>query len=243
VNTTDFATSLEVLRLLANALTVPHTLDEGLASITRMNCELMASEQTAILLRDEGHQEMIVRACRGVSSPKLRKGHPIELPERLRRILWNTRYTHQINWIEAGIEHIGFPILVTPVSVRGTRVGLLITGKGRVGERYDMIRQRLHALIATFASLVIENAKIYDYLRQRFAEHSRDLVEANRREANGTRDEAEQLMVSSLTNPDKVVRLLAESFYKELRRAGFSAGNITTGAAHILECITREPSI
>ena len=165
------------------------------------------------------------------------------VPDRLKRILWKTRFTHQINWIEAGIEHIGFPILVTPISVRGTRVGLFITGKGRTGEPYDTIRQRLHALIATFASLVIENAKIYDYLRQRFAEHSHDLVLENRREAHGARDEAEQLMVSSLTNPDKVVRLLAESFYKELSRAGFSVGNITMAAAHILECITREPAV
>lgn len=239
MNPNDFATSLSALRLLANALTVPHTLDEGLESITRMNCELMASEQTAILLRDEGRQALIVRTCRGVRSPNLRVGHPIQVPERLERILWRTRYTHQINWIEAGIEHIGFPILVTPISVRGTRVGLLITGKGHAGRRYDPIRQQLHALIASFASLVIENAKIYDYLRQRFAERSSELILENRREANGGRDETQQLMVSSLTNPDKVVRLLAESFYKELARAGFSAGNITMAAAHILECITR----
>lgn len=46
-------------------------------------------------------------------------------------------------------------------------------------------------------------------------------------------------MISSLNNPNKVVRLLAESFYKELTRAGFSPGHITTAAAHILECITR----
>lgn len=239
MNPNDFATSLGALRLLANTLTVPHTLDEGLANITRMNCELMASEQTAILIRDEGRRALIVRACRGIHSPSLRVGHPLRLPERLERILWRTRYTHQINWVEAGIEHIGFPILVTPISVRGTRVGLLITGKGQAGTRYDTIRQQLHVLIASFASLVIENAKIYDYLRQRFAERSRELILENRRETNGGRDEAEQLMISSLTNPDKVVRLLAESFYKELARAGFSAGNITMAAAHLLECITR----
>ena len=240
VTFTDFRTSLDVLRMLADALTVPHTLDEGLEHITRMNCELMQSDQTTLLLRDEGRQELVVRTCQGVVSDSLRVGHPIALPARLKRILWRTRYTHQINGIEAEIEHIGFPIMVTPISVRGTRVGLLITGKSRTSPQYTVIRQRLHGLIATFASLVIENAKIYDYLRQQFAQRSKELVEENRRESNGTRDEAEQLMISSLTNPDKVVRLLAESFYKELSRAGFSAGNITMAAAHLLECITRE---
>jgi GAF domain-containing protein len=240
MNDREFANSVDVLRLLASALTVPHTLDEGLQSITRMNCELMHSDQTALLLRDEGRGELIVRVCQGVLSHNLRVGHPIQLPPRLKRILWRTRFTHQINWIEAGIEHIGFPILVTPISVRGARVGLLITGKSRLGGQYDTIRRRLHDLIAGFASLVIENAKIYDYLRQQFAQRSRDLVVENRRESNGERDETEHLMVSSLTNPDKVVRLLAESFYKELVRAGFGAGNITMAAAQILECITRD---
>jgi GAF domain-containing protein len=236
----DFNTSVDVLRLLAGALTVPHTLDQGLESITRMNCELMGSDQTALLLRDEGRGELIVRACRGVHSPNLRPGHPINVPPRLKRILWRSLHTHQINWIEAGIEHIGFPILVTPILIRGVRAGLLITGKSRGEERYDKVRQHLHELIATFASLVIENAKIYDYLRQQFAQRSKDLIVENRKESNGERDEAEQLMVSSLTNPDKVVKLLAESFYKELVKAGFGAGNITMAAAHILECITRD---
>jgi hypothetical protein len=239
----DFETSLEVLRILSAALTVPHTLDEGLEHIARMTGELMAADQTVLLLRDEERRELIVRTRVGINGPNIRVGHPLVVPPRLKDILWRVRSLHQINWIESGIKDIGFPILVAPICIKGERIGILITGKSRTpGRRFDIIHRRLFALIAPFAALLIENGKVYDYLRQNFAQHSQELIEANRRDA-GSRDQAEQLMISSLNNPNKVVRLLAESFYKELAKAGFSPGHITTAAAHILECITRnEPA-
>jgi hypothetical protein len=239
----DFETSLGVLRILSAALTVPHSLDEGLQHIARMTSELMATDQTVLLLRDEDRHELIVRTCAGISSQSIRVGHPLVVPDRLKGILWNVRFPHQINGIEAGIKDIGFPILVAPISVKGERIGMLITGKSRSpAAGFDTLHRRLFGLIAPFAALLIENGKVYDYLRQNFAQHSQELTEANRKEA-GSRDLAQQLMITSLNNPNKVVRLLAESFYKELARAGFSPGQITTAAAHILECITRhEPN-
>jgi hypothetical protein len=239
----DLATSLEVLRILSAALTVPRSLEEGLQHIARMTGELTATDQTVLLMRDEDRHELIVRTCVGIRSPNIRVGHPLVVPPRLKAILWRVRSLHQINWIEAGIQDIGFPIIVVPVRIKGERVGLIIAGKPRNPlRRFDLVQCRLFGLIAPFAALMIENSKVYDYLRQNFAQRSQELIEANRKDACG-RDQAEQLMITSLNNPNKVVRLLAESFYKELAKAGFSPGHITTAAAHILECITRgEPN-
>ncbi|MCK5803699.1 MAG: hypothetical protein KAI66_12735 [Lentisphaeria bacterium] len=236
----DFHTSLEVLDLLADALTVPHTLDEGLDRITRMTCELMSASQTVVLFRDEELHQLIVRTSYGIDSPSVRVGHPIVVPDRLKDLIWRQRYTHQLNSLDAGIEGIEFPIMVTALCVKGERIGVLLTSKSTIeGENFQRIRRRIFTLIANFASLVIENAKVYDYLRQQFAQRSQELIVANRKDAD-TRDEIQQLMISSLNNPNKVVRLLAESFYKELARAGFSAGHITTATAHILECIVKD---
>lgn len=236
----DFEAALEVLRILSSALTVPQTLDEGLMHITRMTGELLGTRQTVLLLRDEERRELIVRTRIGISTPEVRVGHPLRVPERLQRILWRSRHLRQINWIEAGIEDIGFPILVMPLFVRGTRIGLLITGKSsRRDPAFDGVQRKLFSLLAPFAGLIIENAKVYDYLRQSFAQRSHELIESNRREA-GEKDQTQHLMVSTLNNPNKIVRLLAESFYKELARAGFTPDQITTAAAHMLECITHD---
>ncbi len=235
----DFETSLQVLSILCDALTVPQSLDEGLARITDMTCVLMDTEQTALLLRDEERQELIVRTRVGIDAPGIRVGHPLAVPKRLKRILWRTRNLHQINWVDSGIKLIGFPILVVPIKVQGDCIGMICTGKSKTGARgFDRVQRRLFMLVASFASLVIENAKVYDYLRQQFAQRSRELTEANRRDAAGG-DEAKQLMITSLKNPHRVARLLAESFHRELVRAGFGPAHVTTAAAQILECITR----
>jgi len=193
-----------------------------------------------IFLRDEEREELIVRTCVGIDSDAVRVGNPLRVPDRLKHLLLRMRDLRQIGNIEAGIEGIGFPILVVPLKIKGERIGLLITGKQNSSRvMFDEIRRRLFQLIATFASLVIENAKVYDYLRQQFAQHSHDLILANRGTA-GAGDEAQQLMISSLKNPNKVVRLLALSFYKELSRAGFGPGHIATAAAEMLDCISRQ---
>ena len=231
--------SLDVLQRLSETLTVPHTPDESIELLTERTGRFMETAQTVLMLRDEERREFIVRNCVGIDGPSIRPGHPLIVPERLKNILWRIASLHQINWIEAGIADIGFPILVVPLRIRGVRVGLLATGKCQRGSAgFNPLRRRFFSLIASFAGLLIENAKVYDYLRQQFALRSQELMQANRAEASGG-DEAEQLMVTSLTNPNKVVRLLAESFYKELARAGFQPGHIMTAATQILECITR----
>ena len=239
----DFETSLRALTVLSDALTVPQPLEEGLNRITRMTGVLMETQQTVLLLRDEEREELIVRNRVGIDSNGVRVGHPLAVPPRLKSILWRLRTLHQINWIEAGIEDIGFPILVVPLRVKGEVIGLLITGKSCTNHPgFDTIQRKLYKLIATFASLVIENAKVYDYLEQHFAQRSQELAEANKADAVGS-DSTHRLMITSINNPNKVVRLLAQSFYKELSRAGFAPGHITTAAAEILHCITRESNV
>jgi len=144
----DFQTSLQVLNVLAEALTVPHSLSEALEHLTKMTGELMETEQTVILLRDEERHELIVRTHDGIGGTHVRTGFPLEVPPRLKSILWNVRSLHQINWVESGIEAIGFPILVMPLRIRGERIGILITGKARQGTAgFDPIRRRLYALV------------------------------------------------------------------------------------------------
>ena len=237
----DFEKNLGVLRMLSEALTVPRSLDEGLDHITRMTCELMDTEQAVFLFRDEESREFIVRSAVGIQGPNIRVGHKLVVPERLRSILWRLLNLHRINWVEAGIEEVRFPIIVMPISVKGSRIGLLAAGGARGGgERpFDPVRWQLFSLIAPFASLVIENSKVYDILRQHFAINSQMMREAAREDA-GERDLAEQMTVNSLNNPTKVVRLLAESFYNELVRAGFSPAHVTTAAAKIIDCLTSE---
>ncbi|NLF92382.1 MAG: hypothetical protein GX564_00725 [Oligosphaeraceae bacterium] len=231
--------NLDVLEILSEALTIPMTLDEGLNRIIRMTCRLMETEQAAFLQIDEEHQCFIIRAAIGLDSESFCVGQPLQVPDRLQSILWRLRNIHQINWVDSGIKDIKFPIIAMPIQFKGMRIGHLITGGAHDSSTTkDPIRRNLFALLGPFASLIIENAKATDLLSQRFALNSRELLKAAEHEAaNG--NAAERLMVNSISNPIKVVRLLAESFHRELASAGFSTGHITIAAAHILDCVLK----
>ncbi len=231
--------NLDVLEILSEALTIPQTLDEGLNRIIGMTCRLMETEQAAFLQIDEEHQCFIIRAAVGLESETFRVGQPLQVPERLQNILWRLRNIHQINWVDSGIEDIKFPIIAMPIQFKGIRIGHLITGGAHDSSTTkDPIRRNLFALLGPFASLIIENAKATDLLSQRFALSSRELLKSAEREAtNG--NATERLMVNSISNPIKVVRLLAESFHRELASAGFSSGQITIAVAHILDCVLK----
>lgn len=236
----ELENSLGVLKILSEALTVPRSLDEGLEHITRLTCELMETSQAVFLFRDEERREMMVKAAVGLSG--LRNGTYLVVPERLRSILWRLRNIHHINWVESGIDDIIFPIIVAPIWVKGVRVGLLATGgaKDPSPRPFDVVRQKMFALLAPFASLVIENAKVYDLLKQHFAVNSQELRALNSEEAaEGGRSPIEQLTVNAISNPTKVARILAESFYKELKRAGFETGHVAAAASQLLDCAVK----
>ena len=109
--------ALSALTKLADTLTDPHDLDSALAMITTITCDLMETRQAAILLRDEDHHQLIVKALRSAGATSVQPGLPLKLPPRLHGILWKAKTTHRINDIQAGVRGLVFPILSTPLKI------------------------------------------------------------------------------------------------------------------------------
>lgn len=238
----DLEANLDVLELLSTALVIPQSLDEGLNQVVRMTCRLMETEQAVFLQLDEEHNCFIVRAVAGVDSPAVRLGCPLQVPERLQNILLKLQHQHAINWVDSGIDGLIFPIIAMPIHFKGKRLGHLLTGGSRdLPKTKEPARRKMLSLLAPFISLVIENAKANDLLSQRFAMYSRELLDQMQKEADDKEGRAsETLMVNSVNNPLKVVRLLAESFHRQLTQAGFTPGQATVAAAHIVSCVNRQ---
>jgi GAF domain-containing protein len=225
--------SLSALTTIADTLTDPHDLENALNMITTVTCELMNTGQAGILLRDNENHQLIVKAVKSASRTGVKQGKPLKVPPRLHGILWKVKTTHRINDIESGVQGLKFPILCTPLKIKGEVIGLLITGDPTDdGKAFGPNQRKLYKVLATFASLAIERAKAYDYLHNQFAQRAHDML----KESEGAED-AQDLMIASVTNPDKVIRLLASSFYKELDRAGFESTHITIAASQILDCM------
>ncbi|MBO4619655.1 MAG: hypothetical protein J5654_06035 [Victivallales bacterium] len=226
--------NLGILEELSEALTEPSNLEEGLRRIVKLTCRVLDSTQAAVLLMDEEKQRFIVHATVGLDPAIFREGSPLIVPDRLQSILFRLQNIHQINWIDSGLEGIQFPIIVMPLYFKGHRIGHLFAGGANdPSTARDPVRRRLFSLLGPFASLIIENGKAMDLINQRLALRPTELADEEVGDGN-------QLMINSIRNPAKVVRIFAESFYRELTKAGFNAGHVTIAAAHLLDCIVRK---
>ena len=234
--------SIDILMLLNEAIKDTCTVDEGLHKIVDLTCRLMDTTQAALLMLDEEKELFIVRAPSGLEGTPLKDREPLALPERLQNILFQLRSTHQINYINSGIPGLKFPIIAMPIYFKGNRIGHLITGGANdPSHSRDPLRRKLFSLLAPFVSLIVENTKASELLEQHFTLNNPEVLNNARQGDANNAKAAERLLVTSVRNPGKVVRLLAESFYKQLHRAGFTPGHITIAASQLLECIVHPP--
>ncbi len=234
--------SIDVLMLLNEAIKDTCTVDEGLRKIVDLTCRLMDTTQAALLMLDEERELFVVRAPVGLEGTPLKDREPLILPERLQNILFQLRSTHQINYINSGIPGLKFPIIAMPIYFKGNRIGHLITGGAKdPSHSRDPLRRKLFSLLAPFVSLIVENMKASELLEQHFTLNTPEVLDNARQGETSNAKAAERLLVTSVRNPGKVVKLLAESFYKQLHRAGFTPGHITIAASQLLECIVHPP--
>lgn len=244
--------TLGVLGDIVDAFTSPHTLNEGLQLIVDLTCKLLDTTQAAVLLLDEGRQLFVVQAAKGLEAANVRVGFPLVVPERLQKILLKLQNIHSINWVDSGLDGVSFPIISIPLFYKGNRIGLLFAGGARYTEiANEPVRRQLFALLAPFASLILENGRATDMLRHRFVSNARHHMEAVLAETKATTEApgkpaatepaqtaaTEQLLATSISNPSKVVRMLTESYYQELVAAGFDDSQITVAATHLIDCI------
>ncbi len=240
-NKSPFERSVDVLMLLNEAMKESYSVDEGLHKIVDLTCRLMGTTQAALLMLDEEKEAFIVRAPLGLEGTPLKDGEPLELPERLQNILFQLRSTHQINYINSGIQGLKFPIIAMPIFFKGNRIGHLITGGATDPEQSrNPMRRKLFSLLGPFVSLIVENTKASELLEQHFALN--DLAPLLSSSSNDAAKATSQLLVTSVRNPGKMVRTLADAFYRRLRKAGFNNGHITVAASQLLEDIVHPPA-
>lgn len=239
-NKSPFERSVDVLMLLNEAMKESYSVDEGLHKIVDLTCRLMGTTQAALLMLDEEKEAFIVRAPLGLEGTPLKDGEPLELPERLQNILFQLRSTHQINYINSGIQGLKFPIIAMPIFFKGNRIGHLITGGATDPEQSrNPMRRKLFSLLGPFVSLIVENTKASELLEQHFALN--DLAPLLSSSPKDAATATSQLLVTSVRNPGKMVRTLADAFYRRLRKAGFNNGHITVAASQLLEDIVHPP--
>lgn len=123
----------------------------------------------------------------------------------------------------------GANMLVVPIGFGSSVIGVLRVTR-EVGERsFSEPDRSLAELIASFIARSQQITHLRNLLNSRFARVA--LVHADA-------DSSFDTVLRPAMYPEQMVRLLARSFYKEMRRAGFGSAQIVNAASEIIAQLT-----
>lgn len=124
--------------------------------------------------------------------------------------------------------------LAMPLYIRDEVVGYLCVTKGR--QQHDFEHSSIDAnqfiLLSQYIGHAIEMQQIRQLLASRYTAAAWSRSE---QEASADQDGMFTRLVDSVKYPNKVAKIIAKSFYKDLRKAGFEPKQILVVASEIIE--------
>jgi len=127
--------------------------------------------------------------------------------------------------------------LAAPLRVNGQIVGYLcVTGAKPIGSRRTGIDHRLFGALGEHLGFAIETQNMRQLLASRYA-----AIALSR---NGLSEPPDQhtldaQFLAAVTDPEKVARIIARSFYKDLRKAGFETKQILVVATELIDSLNQ----
>lgn len=161
-----------------------------------------------------------IRRGEGISGRVLASGNAL--------LVVNIRESEFAALARRGAE-LGCSLMCVPISIEGRVVGVINAANGKDAASFDQGALCLLQLMAVFLGAFLQVRHLRYLLDSRFAER------ALLREM-----EAEPTAMLAYRNPDQVAKILARSFFQEMRRAGFASVHVLSAASELIEQVNRD---
>ncbi len=201
-------------------------LDESLGKLTFMISGIMDADNCSIMLSDDGRSLRVrassgtlpdaayresVKKGEGISGHVLATGVPLMIEDVERSEF--ARHARNPSSIKKGMISV-------PIAIDGSVLGVANINGLRRREKFT--REDLHAMevAASFVGRMIQTLQLKRTLESRFAQRS----------LSG----ATEIRIRDAQNPERMARILAKSFYREMAGAGFSPAQIIDAASEII---------
>ena len=213
-------------------LFAPHdTLDVLLEEAARVTVDLLGADYAFVIWATVSPQRLSVRARWSrpgvVDSPAL--------SDQAVAFVENNQHTNtaELTSPSASQQPCENSMVLHHLKVKGESVGYLVVLPGLVDSaRFPNL---LFSVIGEQIGRTIEVHQTRQFLASRYS------ALAQFKETGDDAGEAEPLdghLLAAVRNPDKVARLLAKSFYRDLRKAGFDANQVLLVASEIIGNLT-----
>lgn len=136
-----------------------------------------------------------------------------------------------------GFSKLGRPTkdkLAAPLQIKNEIVGYLCIANRRKQTNlcFSVVDQNLFLAFSRQIAHAIEMQQMRQLMASRYASMA---MNHNKEENHSDRDGYFSNFLEAVKNPDKIAKIIARSFYKDLRKAGFETNQILVVASEIIE--------
>ncbi len=121
-------------------------------------------------------------------------------------------------------------MIASPLTINGNIIGVINVSGPKRRERFTLDDLNLLDIVALFAGKSIQVIQLQNVLNSRFAQIAL---------AQGADQTLGQVVVGAAHNPDKLAKILAKSFYREMTKAGFGSNQIIGAASEIISELSK----
>ncbi len=231
----DADSALGRLAGLSHLLHCEGGLQESLEHMAAMAAHLLNGRRSSIMLLDErdetevrlrvfaAHGDLpeaafreLTRAGEGIAGRVLASGQPLLVED-----IAQSEFVHLARRLSEGARSL----ISAPIPIDGRIVGVINVSDPRMARPFNQDDLQLLEVAALFIGKSIQVVQLQGVLASRFAQL------ALAREAQET---VGQTVAALSENPNRLAKILAKSFFKEMIRAGFSASQIIHAASEII---------
>ncbi|HVN78387.1 MAG TPA: hypothetical protein VMW38_05265 [Terriglobia bacterium] len=213
-------------------LFAPHdTLDRLLEEAARVSLELLGVDHAFIVWATDSPQKVWVRAKwsqLGVDGIPILSDQVVAIVERIQRANSDGLQSRSESW-EANENGM----MIRCLKVKEESVGYLVVLPG-LG-RQNHFPSLLFSIIGDQIGRTIEVYQIRQFLASRYSSLA---LCKEAEEEKGEIQPFDSHLLTAVLHPEKVARLLAKSFYRDLRRAGFDTNQVLFVASEIIANLT-----
>ena len=230
--------SLLQLHDLASFLDSQANLEQSLGQLAEMAAKILNATQCSIMLLDEEEKDelklrvfatygslpdaaykQITKKGEGISGHVLATGQPLLIED-----IENSEFATVARRLAAGSKSL----ISAPIVLRRNIVGVINVSDPKTKRPFNLDDLHLLDVVSLFVGKSVQVAQLQGILNSRFAQI------ALAQEAESTIGDA---MAYVSDNPNQLAKILAKSFFKEMRKAGFSATQIIHAASEIINLL------